>query len=413
MNKNYIYRKKRFVKSHFNIGYLVSVILLACSLLKPCSVYSQVSFLNKGMIYNNNNMFVINGDVTHQQDGSIVNSGNFYIRGNWTNDNPTSQIFTCGANGWVHLDSAIQSAQVIGGSTITRFNNLELSGVGSKQLSGIDTHIEDTLALNDKDFEAGDNTVFMLSADVDIVTRTSGFVSNTNDGGLSRNTTTGSTYLFPVGSSVGTTRYRPVEISPGVDNTFKVRMANIDATVEGYDLQNKENTIAGANVNFYHRISTDNPTLPADVTVYYDEATDGTYDIMAQWQNQWKNVGIVSATSNYGLSGITKAAHTDFYTSPFVLAEVIPSVFVANVFSPNGDGSNDVLHILGNGIDEVQFSIYDRWGEKVFETTSATDGWDGTFRGKPMNVGVFVYFIKGKYKNGESIDKNGNVTLLR
>lgn len=413
MNKIYTCRKGEFIKRLLNISYLSFSILISGLFLKPGNSFSQVSFLNKGMIYNNNNKFVINGDVTHQQDGSIVNSGNFYIRGNWTNDNPTSPVFTSGTNGWVYLDSAIQSAQIIGGTTVTRFNNLELSGVGAKQLSGIDTQIEDTLSLTSKDFEAGDNTVFMLSADVDIVTRTSGFVSNTNDGGLSRNTTTGSTYLFPVGSNMGTTRYRPVEITPGVDNTFKVRMANVDATIEGYDIQNKENTIGGVNANFYHRISTDNPTLPADVTVYYDEATDGTYDIMAQWQNQWKNVGIVSTTSNYGLSGITKSAHADFYTSPFVLAEVIPSVFVANVFSPNGDGSNDVLHILGNGIDEVQFLIYDRWGEKVFETTSTTDGWDGTFRGKPMNVGVFVYFIKGKYKNGESIDKNGNVTLLR
>jgi gliding motility-associated-like protein len=377
------------------------------------SAYAQVSFVNQGLITNTNSQFVINGDVTNQLEGTITNDGHLYVRGNWTNDNTSSTVFTPGSQGWVHLDSAIQGSQTVGGNLLTHFNKLELSGNGTKQLGTVDVEIEDTLALNNKEFLAGDNTVFVQSPSTTVITRTSGFVSNTNDGGLSRVTNANEVYEFPVGSSVGTLRFRPVEITPATSTTYKVRMANVDATTEGYDITSKETTIGLNNPNFYHRISSATPYAAADVTLYYDPVTDGEYDIMAQWDNLWKNLGEVATTTNYNMNGITKMGYTNFANTPFILSETAPGIFVANVFSPNGDGTNDVLHVLGNGIEELSFTVYSRWGEKVFETTNVNNGWDGTYKGEPMNVGVFVYFITGKFKNGETIDKNGNITLLR
>lgn len=377
--------------------------------------FSQFEVINKGiLITNTNDLFVIKGNVIHQNNGSIDNDGNFYITGNWINDNPSGNVFTAGADGWVHLDGATQT---ISGNTVTHFNNIELSGTGIKQLNNIDTEIEDTLALNDLEFATGDNTVFVIANGTGVVTQTTGFVGSTNDGGLSRNTLAANTYFFPVGSSTGAARFRPVDITPddASPNTFKVRMANTDATLETFDRSLKESSIGEINPDFYHRISRTNGTSSADITLYYDNTIDGDYEIMAQWQNtaQWKNSGLVTTTNNYGLSGLTKQTVTDFSTTPFALAEAIPTILVANVFSPNNNGTNDVLHVLGKGIDQMQFTIFDRWGEKVFETTDVNTGWDGTYKGKPMNIGVFVYFIKGKFKNGDVIDKKGNVTLLR
>ncbi len=408
-----IYFKTKIKSDVSSISFVTAILV---SFFSFQNVNSQVSFLNKGVIYNNNNQFVINGNVTHQQEGSIINSGNLYIRGNWTNNNPTSQVFSTGTNGWVHLDSVIVAdTQRITGATITHFNNLELIGYGVKMLDSINVDIEDTLALNNKEFLAGDNTVFILSTGTGVVTRSSGFVSNTNDGGLSRNVVSAEEYIFPVGSSVGTLRYRPIKVVPSTDNTFKVRMANVNADDDNYTRSSKEPTLNNLNANFYHKISSTNSSDAADVTIYYDPTTDGNYQLIAQWDNMWKNVGIVSEgyDPNESLFSITKSGHTNFSNTPFILAEEVPAVFVANVFSPNSDGMNDILHLLGNSIDELTFSIYDRWGEKVFETTDATVGWDGTFKGKAMNIGVFVYFAKGKFKNGEEFDKSGNVTLLR
>lgn len=385
----------------------------------PFLSFSQINVLNNGLpIINNNLDVLINGNVVHQNNGNITNDGNFHITGDWINDNPpgnSGKVFTTGGQGWMHLDGA---AQIIGGNSLTHFNNLELSGSGVKQLNSVNTEIEDTLSLNDLEFSLGDNTAFVIASGSGVVTQTTGFASSTNDGGLSRNTLSTDTYFFPVGSSAGTARFRPVDITPNSASatTFKVRMANVDPTSEGFYRTLKEGSIGEINQEFYHRINRTNGNSPADITLYYDNIADGEYDIITQWQNtpQWENLGPVSATGNYGLSGLTAAGYDNFSTTPFALSsEVIASVFVPNIFSPNGDGFNDLLFVRGKGIAEMEFIIYNRWGEKVFETTNMATGWDGTYLGEPLNLAVFVYVVKGKFKNGELIDKKGNFTLLR
>ncbi len=94
-------------------------------------------------------------------------------------------------------------------------------------------------------------------------------------------------------------------------------------------------------------------------------------------------------------------------------------IFLPTMFSPNADGNNDVLWVRGLGIKEISLIIYDRWGEKVFDSGlvawggDRTIGWDGKFKGKQMNTAVFVYMLKATMKDGKSIEKNGNITLVR
>ncbi|MCB0380341.1 MAG: gliding motility-associated C-terminal domain-containing protein, partial [Flavobacteriales bacterium] len=78
-------------------------------------------------------------------------------------------------------------------------------------------------------------------------------------------------------------------------------------------------------------------------------------------------------------------------------------IFVPNIFSPNGDGINDILFVRGKGVEKLKFFIYDRWGEKVFETTSLDVGWDGSFRGKDMNKAVFVYYLEATFIDGQEV----------
>ena len=88
-------------------------------------------------------------------------------------------------------------------------------------------------------------------------------------------------------------------------------------------------------------------------------------------------------------------------------------IWVPNIFSPNGDGSNDILYVRGKGVADLNFFVYDRWGEKVFETTSLDNGWDGKFRGKDMNKAVFVYYLEATFIDGSKVTKKGDVTLIR
>ena len=96
-----------------------------------------------------------------------------------------------------------------------------------------------------------------------------------------------------------------------------------------------------------------------------------------------------------------------------VTVDVTTDLFVPNAFSPNNDGQNDVLYVRGKGIRDLVFVIYDRWGEKIFETDDIKDGWDGTYNGKKLSTAVFVYNVKVTYYTEEEEELKGNVTLIR
>ena len=88
-------------------------------------------------------------------------------------------------------------------------------------------------------------------------------------------------------------------------------------------------------------------------------------------------------------------------------------LYVPNAFSPNGDEVNDVLYVRGNCIVNLAFYIYDRWGEKVFETHDPAVGWDGKYHHKLMDTDVFDYFLNATLINGDIINRKGNITLFR
>ncbi len=88
-------------------------------------------------------------------------------------------------------------------------------------------------------------------------------------------------------------------------------------------------------------------------------------------------------------------------------------IFVPNAFSPNGDGKNDKLFVRGNKIDDLYFTVYDRWGQKMFETRDINTGWDGTYHGTRQDPAVFGWYAEGTCESGEKYFRKGNVTLLR
>jgi gliding motility-associated-like protein len=91
------------------------------------------------------------------------------------------------------------------------------------------------------------------------------------------------------------------------------------------------------------------------------------------------------------------------------------SVDVPKAFTPNGDGDNDRIYVRGWGIKKLlEFSIYNRWGERVYTSTDINEGWDGTFNGKPQNIDTYAYFVKVEtYIDAKPITKKGTFVLLR
>jgi gliding motility-associated-like protein len=90
--------------------------------------------------------------------------------------------------------------------------------------------------------------------------------------------------------------------------------------------------------------------------------------------------------------------------------------YVPNAFTPNNDGRNDIFLPTYNDIFNYRLEIYTRWGEKVFETTNPTIGWDGTHKGYACEDGAYIWRLtyQGlKYKIVRTYTQKGVVNLLR
>jgi gliding motility-associated-like protein len=96
-----------------------------------------------------------------------------------------------------------------------------------------------------------------------------------------------------------------------------------------------------------------------------------------------------------------------------VSADVHTAIGVPTAFSPNGDGVNDILFAHGAAVESMNLKIYNRWGEKVFETNSLDKGWDGTYKGKPQEMDAYAYVLTATFIDGSTAQQQGNITLLR
>lgn len=92
---------------------------------------------------------------------------------------------------------------------------------------------------------------------------------------------------------------------------------------------------------------------------------------------------------------------------------VEPEIFIPTAFTPNVDGTNDMLFVRGNIIKSIELQIFNRWGEKVFESTDLNMGWDGKHNGKELDPGVFAYHLKAICFDDQVFEKKGNITLIR
>jgi len=364
ISKSNLINSKLAIKCIFTIIFLFSVLF----------VNSQLVYNNGASILIKNSALIqVNGSLENDNVGDVINDGDLNISNDITNNASIEGDGTYNISGnWINNDSFTPELssvflegtdQFIMGTMSTTFNNLELTGTGIKTLQ-INSNLSGILALNDRELATSDFIMFVLTSNANAITRTTGFVSSLNNGSLSRATLNNSTYEFPVGSSVGTLRYRPIEIIPASanSNTFTVRMANNDATTDGYDRTLLEAGICAANPEFYHRINRTTGSDAADISIFYDEIADGLWLGAAQWNTipstLWEDVGLVNVTSAAPLSDVTVQNWNDFTTDPYILTiqnptiDAIDTSFVTSCIPPY-DGT---ITITATGTN-LEFSI--------------------------------------------------------
>ena len=164
-----------------------------------------------------------------------------------------------------------------------------------------------------------------------------------------------------------------------------------------------------------------NPGKVNDLISFTSEAYSVNAPIVT-WDWDFSNgdtSDLINPTTSYSSGGV-------YEVTLIVFDEVgcrdtsIQTIFITHgpkipaAFSPNGDGVNDYLMILGSGFAELDFTIYNNWGRVLYHTQDINDqGWDGTFSDEPQPLGVYVYKAWVKNIYGQEIEISGDVTIIR
>ncbi len=182
-------------------------------------------------------------------------------------------------------------------------------------------------------------------------------------------------------------------------------------------------------------VSAPTPIISVDPEIIEDENTEVTLDVtngQDGWTYQWEGPGIqgdgtgktitaipgnttdpsvytVTVTDENGCTGTAQAT----VAPPDNQECDHPFVFLPNIFTPDNDGNNDVLCVRGTQVTSMQLLIYNRWGQKVFESNDQANCWDGTYEGDEVETDVYGYTLKATCDNGDEYYKQGNVTLTR
>ena len=230
---------------------------------------------------------------------------------------------------------------------------------------------------------------------------------------MSTGTPTGWSWSFPGATPATSTLQNPTNICYNTPGNYSVTLISTNAfgsdtiVMNNYMVVGAQNNVdAGAYVTIAIGNST---TLNASGGV-------GTYS--------WSPATGLSCTSCQSplASPTVTTTYTVSYTNAFgcmstdtVTVDVIIaySIFIPSAFSPNGDNVNDILWVRGAGIKTLNFVVYDRFGEKVFESSNINDGWDGTFHGKDMNTGIYVWYVNADFYDGTTQTLKGDVSLVR
>lgn len=208
-----------------------------------------------------------------------------------------------------------------------------------------------------------------------------------------------------------------------LDPTFQGKQSSTYVLTAGY----ADGCNASDTMNIHVKQIQLNPgpdTTICDGETYIMQATSSATDISWSPGTGLSNTNTLNPTfSNpQSVTYTLSATDSDCTVSDTVAINVmICSTYIQapEAFSPNGDGVNDFYTVYGKYISTYEIRIFNRWGQEVYSSNDVSElnnlsrGWDGTYKGKKEDPGVFAYLIEATDINGKKIQKKGNLTLLR
>ena len=220
----------------------------------------------------------------------------------------------------------------------------------------------------------------------------------------------GQTYVWTASAGLnGTLSPNPIA-SPSTTTTY-----TLTASGSGCAAVTDEVTI------IVHQLPIANAGLDDTITVGSSTQLIATGGVQYTWMPPYglSNTGVFNPIANPDTSTRYIVTVIDIYgcvNSDTMMVKVIaPSFWIATAFSPDNNGHNDVLYVRGEGINNFEFTVFDRWGEQLFYTKDLKTGWNGTKQGTGLGMpeGAYVYFVKGKLSNGDPVTAKGLVNLIR
>ncbi len=229
----------------------------------------------------------------------------------------------------------------------------------------------------------------------------------------------GEQFFWNFGDGTTSTDVNPVHLYANI-GTYTIKLIAIDSnTCNIIDSTSTSITVS----NKPHAAFTTTPIPPIANTpnVFYNSSTgavlykwffgDGDSAVRTTTDtviHQYNNTGTFNACLVvYNQYGCPDTACTAVETI------VNPLFDVPNAFTPGRFGENAIVKVRGFGIAKLSFKIYNRWGQKVFESNDQNLGWDGTFKGIPQPVDVYAYTVDIEFSDGKRATKKGDITLIR
>ncbi|MCW3071615.1 MAG: hypothetical protein JWO44_1505 [Bacteroidetes bacterium] len=231
--------------------------------------------------------------------------------------------------------------------------------------------------------------------------------------------TNAATYLWDFGDGTTSTLQDPVHVYPD-SGSYSVTLITTNAA------GCSDTLLAGSYVNVFPapvaaittsgNVDSEHPVLTvfngsqdgSSCMLYYgDGASDagcGWADITHVYENEGTYTVMQIVTSANGCRDTAETTISVIYETTF---------FAPNAFTPNSNGNNDMFMIKGIGLNDFKLSIYDRWGEKIFESNDIMKGWDGTYKGRLVEQDVYVWKVDYTTRRIGKQQQIGRVTVVR
>lgn len=218
----------------------------------------------------------------------------------------------------------------------------------------------------------------------------------------------GFSYFWPQLGQFGPDQY----ITPYNTNTYEVIATDICgaeiSTAVNVEVQYLFSNFVVSNLGDNLYAFTAMPEPECEACVYSWDLGDGTFSDEEELEHEYDGL------DNYIASlTVTNAIGCTDSTSTLILGPVI--LYVPNAFTPNNDGINDAFRVYGNGITQFEISIFNRWGEIVYQSNDIDQFWNGSHQlgGHYVPDGIYSYVIKLKGQNTDAFERRGHINLMR